>query len=152
MPTESLEIDGRFGEEYKGKYVFRAITWAKRNRIMQKHTKYSPLTGQVVSSDFLAIQAETIMASLTGQPEGKPLTLEKLLGDDVGVPIGLGELFSQIANRLNGLGVDESRFLSDASETKSQTVPSLNSESARNSGGPQTNSESSQPEPSTSSS
>ncbi len=82
MKTETLEIDGRFGEEFAGKYVFREITWAKRNRIIQKHTKYNNVTGDVISSDFVAIQAETIMAALHGQPQSHPITLEKLLADD----------------------------------------------------------------------
>ena len=38
MKQETLEIDNRFGEEYHGKYTFAEITWAKRNRIIQKHT------------------------------------------------------------------------------------------------------------------
>ena len=69
MKQEIIEIDNRFGEEYQGKYVFKEITWAKRNRIIQKHTKYSRLSGDVESSDFIAIQAETIIASMHGQPD-----------------------------------------------------------------------------------
>ena len=111
MKSESLEIDGRFGEEYQGKYVFGEITWAKRNRIIQKYTKYSKLSGEVESSDFIAIQAETIMASLHGQPESHPITLEKLLGEEVGVPIELGESFSKVANKLNAVSREDIRFL-----------------------------------------
>ena len=111
MKSESLEIDGRFGEEYQGKYVFGEITWAKRNRIIQKYTKYSKLSGEVESSDFIAIQAETIMASLHGQPESHPITLEKLLGEEVGVPIELGESFSKVANKLNAVSREDLRFL-----------------------------------------
>ncbi|MCW4024933.1 MAG: hypothetical protein NWF01_07865 [Candidatus Bathyarchaeota archaeon] len=111
MGTENLEIDGRFGEEYRGKYCFKEITWAKRNRIIQKHTKYNKLTGDVDSSDFIAIQAETIMASLHGQPESHPITLDKLLGEETGVPIELGELFSKVVNKLNALSHEDLRFL-----------------------------------------
>ena len=111
MKSESLEIDGRFGEEYQGKYVFKEITWAKRNRIIQKYTKYSKLSGEVESSDFIAIQAETIMASMHGQPESHPITLEKLLGEEVGVPIELGESFSKVANKLNAVSREDLRFL-----------------------------------------
>lgn len=112
MKTENIELDNRFGEEYTGKYVFSEITWAKRNQIIQKHTKYHPTTGQVVSSDYVAIQAETIWASLKEQPETKPITLEKLLSEENGIPIGLGDSFSKVANRLCGLTVEEGRFLS----------------------------------------
>jgi len=68
LKQETLEVDSRFGEEYQGTYVCKEITWAKRNRIIQKHTRYNRLNGDVESSDFIAIQAETIMASLHGQP------------------------------------------------------------------------------------
>ena len=95
MKTEKVEIDGRFGEEFQGTYVFAEITWAKRNRIIQKHTKYNRLTGEVESSDFIAIQAETIIASMHGQPASKPITLEKLLSEEEGIPIELGEIFSK---------------------------------------------------------
>lgn len=111
MKTEKIEIDSRYGEEYAGKYVFSEITWAKRSRIIQKHTKYHPVTGQVISSDYVAIQAETILASLKEQPTNKPVSLEKLLSEEDGVPIELGELFSQTVNRLCGLTAEEAKNL-----------------------------------------
>ena len=144
MRTEKIELDNRFGEEYAGRYVFEEITWAKRSRIIQRQTKYSQVTGQVVSSDYVAIQAETIWASLKEQPENKPITLEKLLSEEDGIPVGLGELFSRIANKLNGLTVQESRFLSEPSEEKPHIRKSRSIGSAKNSGGPQRNSEGSQ--------
>lgn len=121
MRTEVLELDGRFGEEYAGKYVFKEITWGKRNSIIQRHTRYSKLTGEVESSDLLAIQAETIMASLHGQPDSKPITLEKLLGEEDGVPIGLGELFATVANKLNGMEHEDVRFLLERLDEESRT-------------------------------
>jgi len=152
MRTEILELDNRFGEEFKGKYVFQEISWAKRSRIIQRHTKYSQITGQVISSDYVAIQAETIFASLKNQPEHKPVTLEKLLSEENGIPVGLGELFSQIANRLNSLTVQESRFLSEQSEERSLTQNLRSTVSAKSSGGPQRSSEGSQQKQSKSSS
>jgi len=151
MRTESVEIDERYGKEYQGRYVFHEISWAKRSRIIQKYTKYSSISGQVQSSDYVAIQAETIMASLKEQPQHKPITLEKLLNEENGVPIGLGELFSQIANRLNSLSLDETRFLSEHSADKSLTLPSPSTDSVKSSDGPQHSSEKSQPKPSASS-
>jgi len=133
MRTETIEIDERLGKEYAGRYVFQEITWAKRSRVIQKHTKYHHVTGQLLSSDFVAIQAETIWASLREQPTSKPISLEKLLGEDQGIPIELGELFSRIANKLCGITVDEQRFLSEPSEGKSPIQPSSNSDSAKNS-------------------
>jgi len=109
LKTEKIEIDNRYGEEYTGKYIFNEITWAKRSRIIQKHTKYHPMTGQITMSDYVAIQAETILASLREQPPNKPVSLEKLLSEENGVPIELGELFSQIVNRLCGLTAEEAK-------------------------------------------
>ena len=133
MRTEVLELDNRYGSEYAGVYLFQEITWARRSRIIQRHTKYHPVTGQMVSSDFIAIQAETIIASLREQPTNKPVTLEKLLGEEDGIPIELGELFSRIANKLCGITPDEQRFLSEQSEEANRTKHSQNTGSARNS-------------------
>ena len=133
MRTEVLELDNRYGSEYRGVYMFQEITWAKRSRIIQKHTKYHPITGQMISSDFVAIQAETINASLKKQPENNPITLQKLLGEEDGIPIELGELFSKIANKLCGITPDETRFLSEPSEEENRTQHSQPSDSARNS-------------------
>lgn len=123
MKTETVIIGEEFGKEYAGKYVFQELTWAKRSRIIQKHTKYNPLTGQIISTDDVAIQAEMIMASLKEQPPHKPITLEKLLSEDSdkGVPAALGELFGRIVNKLNIVSFDEAAFLSAASDATNQT-------------------------------
>jgi hypothetical protein len=146
MRKEEILLDERFGKEYAGRYVFTEITWAKRNRIIQKHTRYSPQTGQVVSSDYVAIQAETILASLREQPKDKPVTLEILLGEDEGVPAELGELFSRIVNQLNTVGVDETSFLSEPSADRNRIKSSQTLDSARNSDGRPSSLNSSQPE------
>jgi hypothetical protein len=146
MRTEEVELDNRLGEQYAGRYVFQEITWAKRSRIIQKHTKYHPVTGQIVTSDFVAIQAETIWASLKEQPASKPITLEKLLGDENGISIELGELFSRIANKLCSVASEEQRFLSEPSAEANPTQHSQNSDSQKNSDGPHCKSESNQPE------
>ena len=151
MRTETIEVNELFGKEYAGRYVFQEITWAKRSRIIQKHTKYHSITGQVVSSDFVTIQAETIWASLKEQPSSKPITLEKLLGEEDGVPIELGELFSRVANKLCGITADEQRFLSEPSEDKSLIQHSSSLGSAKSSVGHHSNSPDSPRKPSKSS-
>lgn len=145
MQTETIVLDERFGKEYAGKYVFSEISWAKRSRIIQKYTKYSKMTGEVVKSDYVAIQAETIWASLKEQPPNKPISLEKLLNEEDGIPIGLGELFSQIVNKLNNVGLDETRFLSEQSEAKNLMQKSQSSDSAKNLGGHRDSLKGSQP-------
>jgi len=144
--TEKIEIDERFGEEYKGTYTFAEITWAKRNRIIQKHTKYNRLSGDVESSDFVAIQAETIMASMHGQPASKPITLEKLLGEEDGIPIELGEVFSKTVNKLNGMSHEDLRFLLEQLDEESRTRLFQSFGYVKPSDGPQQSSPSSQPE------
>jgi hypothetical protein len=151
MRRETINLGSEYGEEYAGKYVFQELTWAKRSRIIQKHTRYHPVSGQVVSSDFIAIQAETIWAALKEQPPQEPLTLERLLGEEDGVPIALGELFSQVVNDLCAMTREETGFLSAPSDASSRTPQSQTSASAKSSGGPQPSSQGSQPEQSTSS-
>jgi hypothetical protein len=148
MRQEILELDQRFGKEYRGKYVFSEISWAKRNRIITAYTTYNQLTGEVVKSDFVAIQAATIMASLHGQPDSHPITLEKLLSEEDGITNDLGETLVKIANRVCSLDKAETRFLSEQSDVKNPTMPSQNSDSAKNLAGHQDNLQSNQQEPS----
>lgn len=151
MRKETVNIGSEYGVEYAGKYVFQELTWAKRSRIIQKHTKYHPITGQVLNSDFIAIQAETIWTAIKEQPDNQPITLDKLLGEENGVPIALGELFSKVANNLCALSREETAFLSEQSDAKNPTAASPSSASAKNSAGPQPSSPSNQQEQSTNS-
>jgi hypothetical protein len=152
MRKETVEIDGRLGKEYAGKYVFQEISWAKRSRIIQKHTNYHPTTGQVTKSDYVAIQAETIWASLKEQPESKPITLEKLLSEEDGVPLRLGELFSKVVNRLCSVTLEDSHFLSEPCEEERHIQASQSSGFAKSSDGPRDSSRNSQQKSSKSSS
>jgi hypothetical protein len=145
MNSEVLELKQEFGVEFAGRYLFKEITWAKRNRIIQKNTKYNNLTGEVVSSDFIAIQAETIIASLHRQPETKPITLQKLLGEEDGIPIEIGELFSKVVNRLNGLSHEDLRFLLAQLSEDDRTALLASLGYAKNSAGPSPNSDANQP-------
>ncbi len=152
MQKRSIELDSRFGDEYAGCYVFQELTWAKRSRIIQRYTKYNQMTGQVESSDFIAIQAETIWDSLIEQPSSKPINLGKLLAEQDGVPIGVGELLSQVINNLNNVNMNETTFLSEPSAEANRTQHSQTSDSAKNSAGHQHNSPGSQQKQSSNSS
>jgi hypothetical protein len=151
LKTEVVEVDNRYGEEYAGRYVFQEITWAKRNRIIQKHTKYHSLTGNVLSSDYVAIQAETIWASLKEQPKSKPITLEKLLSEENGIPIGLGELFSRVVNRLCGITPEETKNSYGRCGEESLIQASQSSDYAKSSDGHLCSLPGNQPKPSKSS-
>jgi len=82
------------------------------------------------------------------------VTLEKLLSEDSekGLPIELGELFSQIVNRLNTLSFDETAFLSEPSGNKNRTQQSPNTGSAKNSQSSPAKSDENQPRASNNSS
>ena len=151
MRRETVNLGAEYGAEYAGKYVFQELTWAKRSRIIQKHTRYNPISGQVLSSDFIAIQAETIWAALKEQPPQMALTLERLLSEENGIPIPLGEVFSQIVNNLCAMTREETAFLSAPSDARSPIQSSQTSASAKNSDGPPANSPNNQLEPSTNS-
>ena len=105
-----------------------------------------------MKSDYVAIQAETIWASIREQPQNQPINLEKLRSEEDGVPIELGELFSQVTNRLCSVTVEETRFLSEQSDEASPINQSQSLGCAKNSGSPPTSSAGSQPKPSRSSS
>ena len=145
MRKEVIELDNRFSEEYAGRYVFSEISWARRSRLIQKYTKYHPVTGQILTSDYVAIQAETIWASLREQPANKPITLEKLLSEEDGIPIELGELLSQIVNKLCAITAQETRFLSEQSDEEGNIQTSPNLDSAKSSTNCQVKSEENQP-------
>jgi hypothetical protein len=110
------------------------------------------MTGQVTNSDFVAIQAETIWASLREQPESKPITLEKLLGEEEGIPVELGELLSNVVNKLNGMTHEDLRFLLERLDEESRTQLFLSFGFVKNSAGLQPSSPGSQPKPSNNSS
>ena len=148
MQKEEVDLDKQFGEEYPGHYVFSQISWAKRSRIIQKHTKYHSVTGQVVSSDYVAIQAESIWASLKEQPANKPITLEKLLSEDEGIPIELGEFFSKVVNKLNAVTHEDLRFLLERLDEESRTQLFQSFGFVKSSVGPQISLQNNQPKPS----
>jgi len=152
MRTEKIELDERFGKEYAGRYVFQEISWAKRSRIIQKYTKYSQMTGQVVKSDYVTIQAETIWASLKEQPESKLISLEKLLSEEEGIPVELGELFSKVVNKLNGMTNQDLRFLLEQLDEESRTQLLQSLGYVKRSDGRRNSSQNNQQEPSKSSS
>ncbi len=136
MQIRKIVLGPEYGDEYAGEYIFRELTWAKHNRIIQKNTVYNKYTGKVENQDLLAIQAETIMASLQNQPANNPLTLEKLLSEDDGVPYQLGEYISSVVNSLSSVNREETAFLSEASADKNPTPPSPSTGSVKSLAGP----------------
>ncbi len=111
MNEKKVHIDKRYGAEFEGDYLFKEMFWGKKSHIMQKYTKYNQTTGVVESTDLVSIQAASIIACLHSQPQSKPLTFEKLLSEDDGIPQRLGEFFAQTVNELNGISREDLGFL-----------------------------------------
>jgi hypothetical protein len=103
MATEIvLEVDDSFGEKYRGRYVFKPITWSRYAKIMQKYTVADK---SVVYTDDVKINAELILATLASQPETNPVTFESLTSEDPdrGVPPVLGAKLLECACKVAGL-------------------------------------------------
>ena len=73
------------------------------------------------------------------------------MDEENGVPIELGELFSKVANKLNGMGHEDLRFLLEQLDEESRTALLSSFGYAKNSVGVQQSSQSSQLERSRSS-
>jgi hypothetical protein len=111
MPKqEQFDIDERFGKEYQGHYTAREIPWAVHKEIIEKYTQYNHRTGEVLSINHTAIQAEFALASLK-QPANKPITLEKLLGRDIEtcIPPELAQLIEKKVNSVITISTEEKK-------------------------------------------
>lgn len=104
MLEKKIEIDSRFGKEYKGKYVFQSITWGRSNEITSDCTSINPLT-KVNKIDLRRLQALMLDATMVERP--KAITQEKLLSLQDGIPMALGELLMAVADKVNGFGSKE---------------------------------------------
>src|SRR4030042_757937 len=111
MRKISVEVDDKYGSEYRGKYVLRELSWAKNIRSAENYMKIDAQTGEVLRTDYVAIQAETLYAAIVAQPESRPITIAKLLDEENGVPDGLCKLFLKASNSINGVDPEEARFL-----------------------------------------
>jgi hypothetical protein len=85
------------------------------------------------------------MASLKEQPPNKPITLEKLLSEEDGIPNRPWRIVQPNCKGLNNVSLEETAFLSEPSDAKSQTKPSQSSDSAKSSAGHHANCEGNQP-------
>jgi len=104
MLEKKIEIDGKFGKEYKGKYTFQSITWGRSNEITSDCTSINPLTKQS-KIDLRRLQGLMLDATMIERPS--VITLEKLLSLKDGIPMSLGELLMAVADKVNGFGSKE---------------------------------------------
>lgn len=104
MLEKKIEIDSRFGKEYKGKYVFQSITWGRSNEITSLCTSINPLTKQT-KIDLRRLQGLMLDATMAERPSA--ITQEKLLSLENGIPMALGELLMAVADKVNGFSTKE---------------------------------------------
>lgn len=115
MKTQTIEVDCRFGEEYRGTYELRQVTQGEYEQIL---VSYMNTLGKVSKQDILKVNREMLWLALKNQPENKPLTREKLvLGQ---LPYGLSIRLQDAYDQVNGLSLEEQRFLSETSDEENQ--------------------------------
>lgn len=119
---ETVKVDKRFGEQFEGSYVFRAVLQGEYERVL---VSYMDGLGKVAKQEILKVNREMLWLSLTKQPENKPLTRDIIVQGRL--PYGLSIKFQEAYDRVNGIAVEEQRFLSNRSDEKSPilTSPSL---------------------------
>jgi len=107
---KELSIDeDYFGKEYKGKYVFQSISWAKSNEITSQCTQTNPLT-RLTTVDLKRLQALTLDAVMIERPN--IITVQKLMDEgENGIPLSLGELLMGMADKVNGYSNEDRETL-----------------------------------------
>ena len=103
---KELKLDGTFGKEFSGTYVFQSITWAVSNKITSECTMLNPLT-RITAIDLKKLQAMTLDATMIKRPNS--ITIEVLMDEDTktGLPLPLGELLMAMADSINGYGEED---------------------------------------------
>jgi len=102
---KEIELDERFGKEYKGKYLFEGISWGISNRLTAECTKVNPVTRQSIVN-LKELQAKMLIATLIEKP--KIITLEHLMDEtSKGLPTALGEVLMAVADKVNGYSVED---------------------------------------------
>ncbi len=122
METQTVEIDGRFGSQYKGFYEFRQITQGEYEKIL---LSYMDASGKVAKQDILKVNREAMWTSLKAQPDSKPLNRDLIVQGRL--PYGLSLKLQEAYDKINGIEMDERRFLSSPSEENSPTPSSQSS-------------------------
>jgi hypothetical protein len=122
METAKAKIDKRFGEQFVGDYEFRQITQGEYERVL---VSYMDASGKVPKQDILKVNRECLWMSLVSQPASKPLYKDLIVQGRL--PYGLSLKLQEIYDNVNGIEMDEQRFLSLPSDESSPTPGSQNS-------------------------
>ena len=124
METAKVKIDRRFGEQFVGDYEFRQITQGEYERVL---ISYMDAAGKVPKQDILKVNRECLFMALVSQPANKPLYKDLIVQGRL--PYGLSLKLQEIYDSVNGIDVEEQRFLSSPSEESDQTPDSQSSSS-----------------------
>ena len=130
MYTEKIRINERFGEQFVGDYEFRQITQGEYERVL---VSYMDAAGKVPKQDILKVNRECLLMSLVSQPASKPLYKDLIVQGRL--PYGLSLKLQEVYDNVNGIEMDEQRFLSSPSDENNPTPDSQSSSCASDSDG-----------------
>jgi hypothetical protein len=130
MPKQTAIVDKRFGDEFEGTYEFRQVTQGEYERVL---IGYMDALGKVAKQDVLKVNREMLWTGLTKQPENKPLSKDRVVQGQL--PYGLSLRLQEAYDRVNGLSIEEERFLPSPSSKNEPSQDSPSSISAGNSDG-----------------
>ncbi len=116
METQTVKIDKRFGSQYEGSYEFKQITQGEYEKIL---LSYMDASGKVAKQDILKVNREALWTALKSQPDSKPLNRDLIVQGRL--PYGLSLKLQEAYDKINGIEMDEQRFLSSPSDESSPT-------------------------------
>ncbi len=122
METQTVKIDKRFGSQFEGSYEFRQITQGEYEKVL---VGYMDAVGKVAKQDILKLNRECLWNSLVSQPSSKPLTKDIVVQGRL--PYGLSLKLQGIYDKINGIDMEEERFLPSPSQ---ESAPTPNSQSS----------------------
>jgi len=131
METARIEINKRFGEEFRGIYEFRQVTQGEYERVL---VGYMDALGKIAKQDILKVNREMLWIALVKQPANKPLSRDRVVQGQL--PYGLSIKLQGAYDRVNGIEAEEQRFLSEQLGSANQTLDSPNSSSVSDLDGP----------------
>lgn len=117
MSAEKVKIDKRFGEKFLGDYEFRQITQGEYERVL---VSYMDASGKVAKQDVLKVNRECLFMALVSQPNSKPLSKDLVVQGRL--PYGLSIKLQEAYDKVNGIEMEEQRFLSSPSGENNPTL------------------------------
>ena len=116
VETKPVQIDKRFGSQFEGSYEFRQITQDEYEKLL---VGYMDAVGKVPKQDILKVNRECLWLSLVHQPDSKPLSRDLVVQGRL--PYGLSIKLQEAYDKVNGIEMEEQRFLSSPSAENNPT-------------------------------